>query len=277
MLNRVLESEGSESTLQKAPLINVRSRKVPTLYESDESKYVGPHKWQISGWARLARRLLRRSAYTRWMEQACTNIDIVGLEHLADMDTPAIFVANHQSHLDTVIVHAALPEHVRRKLYFGAAQDRWFVRGKKKLTLKPWYQSLALGNFPILRGGGKRALSYASWLLGKQQHVFLFPEGTRSTDEALGEFKHGATLLAIAHGVPIVPIHLHGLQAMRAKGKKDVSRGSARVEILPPLEFSADANVEEATQCIRTQLNDVHGRLANKPNEKSKTELTKAA
>ncbi len=241
-----------------ATLVNVRSKKVPTLYETDESRYVGPHRWQIQPWARLVRRALRHRAYTRWVEAACEGIDVVGAGHLEGIDGPCVFVANNQSHLDTLVVHAAVPETVRANLYFGAAQDRWFVKGKKKLTLKPWYQSLALGNFPILRGGGKRALSYASWLLGRRKHVFLFPEGTRATGSELGEFKHGATLLALEHGAAIVPIHLGGLQAMRPKGSRTVRRGRPRVEFLEPIVFSPGSDVTAATALVRERLSRVH-------------------
>jgi len=238
--------------------VNVRSKKVPTLYEADESKYVGPHRWQIQPWARAVRRLMRPRVYTRWVDQACEDIEVVGIERLAELDGPAIFIANHQSHLDTLVVHAAVPERIRSRLYFGAAQDRWFVKGKKKLTLKPWYQSLVLGNFPILRGGGKRALSYAGWLLSRRQHVFLFPEGTRATGRDLGEFKHGATLLALELGVPVVPLHLGGLQDMRPKGQREVRRGVARVEFLDPVHFAHDTDVESATALLRNRLNDAH-------------------
>jgi 1-acyl-sn-glycerol-3-phosphate acyltransferase len=241
-----------------ATLVNVRSKKVPTLYETDESKYAGPHRWQVQPWARVVRRLMRARAYTRWVDQACEDIEILGAELLADLKGPAIFIANHQSHLDTLIVHAALPEQIRSTIYFGAAQDRWFVKGRNKLTLQPWYQSLVLGNFPILRGGGKRALSYASWLLDKRQHVFLFPEGTRATGTELGEFKHGATLLALQSGVPVVPVHLGGLQKMRPKGQRVVVRGTPRVQFLEPVHFAPDTDVEEATALLRERMNLVH-------------------
>jgi len=241
-----------------AELVNVRSKKVPTLYETDESKYAGPHRWQIQPWARIVRRAWRQRAYTRWFEEACETLEVVGAERLEQLDGPALFVGNHQSHVDTLVVHAALPESIRRRIYFGAAQDRWFVKGKKKIILQPWYQSLVLGNFPILRGGGKRALSYAAWLLERRQHVFLFPEGTRAMGEDLGEFKHGAALLAIQLGVPIVPMHLGGLQAIRPKGQREVRRGHARVEFLDPMLFAPDSDVGEATALLRENLNAVH-------------------
>ena len=238
-----------------------REKKVPKLYETDSSKYAGPHHWQIQWWARAVRRLWRYRTYTRWLEQACSEIVVTGDEHLEAFDGPCIFVANHQSHLDTLVVHAALPEAIRSRLYFGAAQDRWFVKGKKKLALKPWYQSLALGNFPIMRGGGVKALAYARWLLGKRQNIFLFPEGTRATTRELGEFKHGAMILAIEHNVPIVPIYLSGLQAIRPKGTQEVKKGVAGVHFLKPITFSPGSDVAAATALVYERMNAMHRRL----------------
>ena len=235
-----------------------RRKKVPTLYETDESKYVGPHRWQIQLWARAARRAFRWHAYTRWAEQSFERIEGVNLEALDQIEGPCVFVANHQSHLDTVLVDQVLPSAVRDRLYYGAAQDRWFIKGRKKLVLKPWYQSLALGTFPILRGGGRKALSYAHWLLGKRRHVFLFPEGTRAQGDELGEFKPGAILLALEHNIPVVPIYLAGLKDIRPKGSREAGRGVVGVEVLPPILFSPGSDLEHATAQVRRRMNDVH-------------------
>jgi len=247
------------ATALASPIVKAH-KSVPTLYETDKSKYAGPHRWQIQGWARIVRRLWRQRAYTRWLTQACSRIEIFGEEHLAGVDGPCVFVANHQSHIDTLLAHAALPEAIRSRIYFGAAQDRWFVQGKKKLTLQPWYQSLALGNFPILRGGGANALAYAHWLLQRGQHVFLFPEGTRATSDELGAFKHGATLLALENGVPLVPMYLAGLREIRPKGSREVRRGCATVEFLSPFRFPPGSDVAASTAMIRERLQSVHRR-----------------
>ncbi len=235
-----------------------RVKKVPTLYEKDTSKYAGPHAWQVSWWAKLIRKAWHRRTYTRWVDAACSDLQVTGLEHLEQIPGPCIFVANHQSHLDTLVFHEVLPPKIRKQVFYGAAQDRWFVRGKKKMILKPWYQSLALGNFPILRGGGERALRYASWLLKRKQTVFLFPEGTRATSGELGEFKHGASILALEHDVPIVPVYLSGLKNIRPKGSQAAITGQAGVEILPPVVFSPGSDVAAATECIRRRMNRVH-------------------
>jgi len=253
----------SELAVHQMPehkLLQPRVKKVPKLYEEDSSRYAGPHRWQIQGWAKLVRRAWRYRAYTRWFEQACERVDVHGLENLADIKGPCVFIANHSSHLDTLVVDEILPQSIRENLFFGAAQDRWFVKGKKKLVTQPWYQSLALGNFPILRGGGAKALEYASWLLGKNKHIFLFPEGTRATADHLGEFKHGATLLAMEHGVPVVPIYLAGLRDLRPKGTREVKRGKVQVEILPPVTFAPGSDVAAATECLHRRMSRVHAK-----------------
>ncbi len=240
-------------------ILTNRTRKpVPSLYEADESKYVGPHRWQIQPWAKFVRRCWHAKAYQRWIDQACSQIQLKGIEHLDQLAGPCVFIANHTSHLDTLLVNAAMPPPIRENLYFGAAQDRWFVKGKKKLELKPWYQSLALGNFPIMRGGGAQALDYAHWLLAKDKHVFLFPEGTRAQGDELGEFKQGAAMLAQANGVPLVPLYLSGLQAIRPKGSLTINRGIAGVQILEPIQTDRETPVTEITAQARAALNQTH-------------------
>ncbi|MEE4283761.1 MAG: lysophospholipid acyltransferase family protein [Pseudomonadales bacterium] len=251
-----------------------RKKVVPTLYEEDTSKYAGPHKWQVQAWAKFVRRVWRYRTYTRWVEKACEHIDVKGLEHLESLTGPCVFVANHSSHLDTLVINESLPASVRQNLFYGAAQDRWFVKGKDKMVLQPWYQSLALGNFPIMRGGGAGALSYANWLLEKQQHVLLFPEGTRATGDTLGEFKHGATLLALRNQVPVVPVYLGGLQNLRPKGSKSAGRGQATIEFLPAIEFSYGSDVAAATDSIARRLNRAHLNFISK--SRIETELAPA-
>jgi len=254
-------------TLLAIPETGARSKAPqPTLYETDASKYAGPHKWQISPAAKVIRRAWRRRAYTQWFDKACTDVELVGRHNLSDLSTArgAVIIANHQSHLDTIIINETLPQSLRKRVFFGAAQDRWFLRGKKKLTLKPWYQSLALGNFPIMRGGGSDALSHASWLLERNQCVMLFPEGTRSMGEELGQFRHGATLLALKHDVPILPIYLGGLQALRAKKQREVKPGPAYVEFLRPVKFSKGSHVAAATATLERRMGAVHKKFSER-------------
>jgi 1-acyl-sn-glycerol-3-phosphate acyltransferase len=228
-------------------------------------EYAGPHRWQIQAWARVVRRAMRWRAYTRWVERYCMELTVTGRDAFDAVDGPCIIVANHQSHMDTLVLFEALPERIKPHLYFGAAQDRWYVKGRKKLVLQPWYQSLVLGNFPIQRGGGSAALDHARWLLRQGRHVCIFPEGTRATSEALGEFRAGVALLALELGVPVVPAYLSGLKAMRPKGQLEVKPGPAGVAFLSPVWFAPGTSVAEATRTLWARLNDRHLRHHPEP------------
>lgn len=221
-------------------------------------EYGGPHPWQIQPWARLVRRAMRWRAYTRWVDRYCTSLTVSGQHHLESLQGPCILIANHQSHMDTLVLFEAMPERTRRRLFFGAAQDRWYVKGRKKMVLQPWYQSLVLGNFPIKRGGGSAALDYGRWLLSRGQRVCIFPEGTRATGESLGKFRAGVALMALEMGVPVVPVYLSGLKEMRPKGQREITPGPAGVEILAPVRFSQGTSVSQATQMLQDVMNAKH-------------------
>ncbi len=220
----------------------------------EDIEYGGPHHWQIQPWARVVRRLMRHKEYTRWVEEYCKPLTVVGQDRLDKLSSPAIFIANHQSHMDTPVILESLPEHIKDNIFFGAAADRWFVKGKKKLILQPWYQSMVLGNFPIVRGGGSKTLAYARWLLDEGCNICVFPEGTRAQSDELGEFRHGVTLLARAAGVPVVPVVLQGLREMRPKGSRTITPGPASATILDPIHLSQDIEIEQATKILRDSM-----------------------
>ncbi|MEM9622625.1 MAG: lysophospholipid acyltransferase family protein, partial [Pseudomonadota bacterium] len=167
----------------------------------------------------------------------------------------------------------ALPGSVTDKLLYGAAQDRWFIKGQRKKELNSLYQSFVLGTFPIRRGGGARALSYASELLEHDHHIFLFPEGTRATASELGEFKPGVALLAIKHQVPVIPLYLHGLAAIRPKGTRRQIPGPVSMDILPAQYFSAEHDVAQATFQLRASMNAARNNRLDDPHIMEDTPL----
>jgi len=221
----------------------------------------GPHTWQIQAWARWVRRLMRGYAFTRWEKKYFSTFTVTGQDKIANIDGPCIIVGNHASHLDQYALLAALPERIRSNIYFGAAADRWFLKGRKEYTLQPWYQSLVMGLYPIQRGGGSKTLDYPKWLLGKGCNLMLFPEGTRSRGKALAKFKHGVSILALEKRVPVVPIYMTGLKAIRPPGSKEMVPGPVAAHILEPIFFDPYENVSDATDRIFKAMNTVHQRV----------------
>jgi 1-acyl-sn-glycerol-3-phosphate acyltransferase len=207
----------------------------------------GPHRWQISWWAQVARRALRYHTVTRHVRAACDPFTVRGRDNLDGFKGPAIFIGNHSSHLDALVLHAALPERFRRRLTFGSAADRWFLKGRKGIQKQGWYNSLTLNGFPIKRGGGSASLDHAKWLLDKGWNVVIFPEGTRTTTGKIGKFKHGVALLALEKGVPVVPVFMGGLRELRPKGSLTTLRGPATAAIGNPIHFAPGTSVADAT------------------------------
>jgi len=189
--------------------------------------------WSRSPAARAARRVLLEGV-TRPLTEAVAHPEVLGAEHLAPLEGPCIFAANHSSHLDTAVLLTALPPRYRRRCVVAAAADTFFDRRWKAAL---W--SFALASIPIERARVNRASAdLAAELIGEGWSVIIFPEGGRSTDGWGGEFRGGAAYLAKRCGVPVVPVHLHGVRPILPKGGSRLRPGRVGVrfgEALRPL------------------------------------------
>ncbi len=218
----------------------------------------GPHEWQVKWWARAARTAMHPYAYARWRWKYFKPFTVTGQEKLANIKGPCIVAGNHSSHMDQYALLGALPRRIVSNIYFGAAADRWFLKGRKEWTLQPWYQSLVMGLYPIQRGGGSRTLDYPTWLLDQGCNLMLFPEGTRARGRTLSRFKYGVSILALEKDVPVIPIYLAGLREMRPPGTREIIPGPVTAHILDPLHFAPGTGVPEATQQLFDVMNAAH-------------------
>jgi 1-acyl-sn-glycerol-3-phosphate acyltransferase len=131
---------------------------------------------------------------------------------------PAIVVANHNSHLDTLVLMTLFPLRLLPRVRPVAAMD-YFMRNKALA----WFALNIVGILPISRSGSARNLDPLAGCheaLGRGDILILFPEGTRGQPERLKRFKTGVARLAQAHPqVPVVPVFLHGLGKALPKGE----------------------------------------------------------
>jgi len=215
-----------------------------------EIRTAGPHKWQIQPWARAVRFCMYHYSFGRWGRKFFTEHRVYGKEKFQQIEGQCIIVANHASHYDQYCLMKAIPWRIRTNLFFGAAADRWFLRGRKQITLQPWYASLVTGSYPIQRGGGSQTLQYPKWLLSKGANLMLFPEGTRARGKRMSKFKHGVSILALESGVPVVPVYMQGLQKIRPPGSRESKPGPVAAYVLDPIYFEPGTAVPEATQQI---------------------------
>ncbi|HEX2645762.1 MAG TPA: lysophospholipid acyltransferase family protein, partial [Candidatus Dormibacteraeota bacterium] len=115
-------------------------------------------------------------------------LDIRDRDQLRGLNGPAVFVANHVSALDAVVMAEALPRRYRNRSVVVAAADSIFKR--------KWEARLAqvtVDAFPIPRSGGARPhLDFLKDLLRKNWSVIIFPEGRLTVTGNIGTFKKGA-------------------------------------------------------------------------------------
>src|SRR5207237_6598503 len=154
-----------------------------------------------------------------------------------------LVAANHASHLDVGLVKIALGDE-GTKLASLAARDYFFDN--------PWKRAW-FGNFtnlvPIQRRGALQESPHtAVRTLETGYHLLIFPEGTRSPDGTLQEFKPAIGYLAFAAAADILPVYLEGTQEAMPKGSflpDPRKRKKLTVRIGPPLRLS---DLREATQ-----------------------------
>jgi 1-acyl-sn-glycerol-3-phosphate acyltransferase len=139
-----------------------------------------------------------------------------------------LFVANHTSTADAPAVVGAIPRRIAILL-------------KKSLFAYPVVgQAFQLAHFiPVDRAKQESAiasLEKAIEAMRAGQSFLIYPEGTRSPDGRLQEFKKGAVVMAIKAGVPIVPIACSGAHRIMRKRSLEIHPGEILVEFLSPID-----------------------------------------
>ncbi len=151
---------------------------------------------------------------------------VQGLEHL-DQANSQVLASNHQGSFDIWAFSAYLP-----------VQFRWVV--KKELFRIPALGGAmrAAGYIAIDRFHPRQAMrdiKQGRRRLEQGRSLLIFPEGTRSLDGKVGDFKAGAFLLALQSKVPVVPISIQGSYRIMPKDSIWLSPRTIRITVHPPI------------------------------------------
>jgi 1-acyl-sn-glycerol-3-phosphate acyltransferase len=138
-----------------------------------------------------------------------------------------VFMANHQSMVDILVLFACLP-----------VQFRWLA--KKELFHIPLFgPALARAGYIRIdrsnRKAAHKSLLAAAQKIASGVSVIIFPEGSRSSDDRLKPFKPGGFHLALRAERPIVPIAIYGTHQVLPKGSIHFKPGCVIVRIAPPV------------------------------------------
>jgi 1-acyl-sn-glycerol-3-phosphate acyltransferase len=171
-------------------------------------------------WARTPLARWTRRAALETLGRAATELtcrpEVRNGDRLEQLEGPAVFVANHHSHLDTALVLTHLPRPWRDELVVAAAAD-YFFDTHAKAALAAW----AYGAVPMERTRvSRRSADRAAALIDRGWSLLIFPEGGRSPDGWGQPHKGGAAYLAVRCGVPVVPLHLEGTGRVLPKGAR---------------------------------------------------------
>jgi 1-acyl-sn-glycerol-3-phosphate acyltransferase len=191
--------------------------------------------WARQEPVRSIRFLIQRGLMMPFTE-VMTHPKVEGSEWVTDLERPALLVSNHVSHADTPLLLHALSDRVRERTAVAAAADYFYKR--------PWLGrvvSLWLNTFPFARtGGAQEVLHSSSELLRSGWNLLVYPEGTRSPDGRLGDFKPGIGHLAKETRAPVIPMHVRGSHRVMPKGQKLPLPAPVTIRIGRPLEPGKD-------------------------------------
>ena len=177
----------------------------------------------------LVRRVVHHWAQCliRW---AGGTVTVEGLEHMPK--TPAVYVCNHRSYADIPVILGWLgdtPIPLLAKKQIG-----------KLPLIRGWMEELhcVFLDRDDMREGIKNLKEAEDWVRAGYSMV-VFPEGTRSKDGSLGEFKAGAFRIAQKNKVPVVPFCMKNTDKLMARDTFWIHAAHSKIKILPPIDTAA--------------------------------------
>jgi putative phosphoserine phosphatase/1-acylglycerol-3-phosphate O-acyltransferase len=181
------------------------------------------------------------------------NLVVRGEQHLWS-HRPAVFVFNHQSKADVIIMARLL-----RRDFAGVA--------KKEIKNNPLIGKTLefAGTVFIDRENSESAISAIQPLVDAMRNegrsVLIAPEGTRTVSPRLGPFKKGAFHLAVQAGVPMVPVVIHNAGDVAPKGEFVLRPATVEVDVLPPVDTSGwrSETIEEHVAEVRRMFQETLG------------------
>ncbi|KAL6943030.1 hypothetical protein ACO0RG_002008 [Hanseniaspora osmophila] len=206
---------------------------------------------------------------SQWSTARCFNLIMGGIlgisfkvinEHYLNESAPCIFISNHQSTLDILMLGRTFPK--------GCT-----VTSKKSLKYVPflgWFMSLS-GTLFLDRANRDKSVNTLNKglqrLVKEKGSLWIFPEGTRSrtTELKMLPFKKGAFWLAKEGKIPVVPVIVSNTSTINNAKLKIFNRGEITVKILAPESLE---NIE-----TKEQMNEFVARIENEMNDELKNNV----
>ncbi len=190
-------------------------------------------------------------------------LSVTGREHLP-VQPPFVLVANHSSHLDAMVLAAALPRRLWNCVFPIAAGDTFF-----ETPVTAAFAAGLLNALPMWRRNcGSHAMrELRQRLVGEPCGYILFPEGTRSRTGELGRFKPGLGMIVAATDVPVVPVYIQGAYEAAPPGRRLPRPHRIELRVGPSMSFAEHVNERDGWRLVAGQAEDAVRGLATAPGE----------
>jgi long-chain acyl-CoA synthetase len=169
------------------------------------------------------------------------------------------------TYLDAGFILAALPHRLRR---LAVAMEGERLQGMRtpppdwplwqRLPARAAYWSMTplFHAFPSpQRGGVRESFRFAGDAADRGYSILVFPEGRRTPDGNIWQFRSGIGLLASELRLPVVPMRIHGLWEVKNSGRRGFAPwGAIQVRIGEPLRFAAGTDPQEITAALEAAV-----------------------
>ena len=207
-----------------------------------------PARWARTGPVRAIRSVLQSTALKPFLTAELA-IESFG-SAAAGQHEPIVFVANHASHLDALVIAASLPSDLRRRLAVAASADYFFDAWWRAIP-----SALLVNSLPLHEGSD--AVTEVQRLLDGGWAVLVFGEPSRSDDGSVHPFDPQVGTLALRVTAPIVPVGVRGTFSAMPRGRFRIRTGRPRVSVRfgapmrPEPGDSAAAFATRVTEAVR--------------------------
>ncbi|WP_159766015.1 lysophospholipid acyltransferase family protein [Streptomyces sp. HM190] len=178
---------------------------------------------------------------------------IEGLEHVPSSGA-AIVAGNHLSFSD----HFLMPAILKRRITFLAKAEYFTGPGVKGRLTAFFFRSV--GQIPVDRSGkeaGQAAIREGLGVLGRDELLGIYPEGTRSHDGRLYKGKVGVAVMALKAGVPVIPCAMIGTFEAQPPGKVIPHIRRVVIRFGEPLDFSRFEGMENEKAVLRAVTDEI--------------------
>ena len=213
---------------------------------------------------------VRRVSLSTWilpLARVFAWLRVDGREHLQSISAPVIFAANHQSHMDTPMILAALPVRLCYRVAPAMAKEffkaHFFPGEHRRLarltnSFNYYLAAMFFNAFPLPQreAGARQTLRYIGDVLEDGFSVLIFPEGRRTDSGEIDRFRPGIGMIASRLSVPVVPVRIEGLDRVLHHTWRMARPGRVRVAFGAPMRLAGDdyealaKRVEDAVRAL---------------------------